>query len=123
MEKIQIPYQRDDTVSGEIIKVLKKDSKYGNVYYDVQFKLLETGSFYRSCIYTACRNFSNWNDLLIVGNVLSRLRLIEKYGKIFIDADSFPILMRKGGPEVIHDFRLIRKAMRKEPVILQMELF
>lgn len=106
------------TVSGEIIKILKKESKYGNTYFDVQFKLLNTGSFYRSCVYTSCRNFSNWDSLLKVGNMLSNLKLITIYGKLFVDADSFPVLIRKANPEI----KQLKPIYRKKEV-LQMELF
>lgn len=107
-----------NTVSGEIIKILDKKSKYGNIYFDVHFKLIDTGSFYRSCIYTLCRNYSNWKDFLQVGNILSDLKLITKYGKLFIDADSFPVLIRSGNPN-IQSF----KTERNERKILQGSLF
>lgn len=80
-------------INGEIIKIIEKKSKYGNIYFDVQFKLLGTGSFYRCCVYTQCRNFIRWENKLKVGNILSNLDLITKYGKTFIDADSFPELV------------------------------
>ena len=106
------------TVSGEIIKRLEKESKYGSNYFDVQFKLLESGSFYRSCIYTACRNYSNWKDFLEAGNVLSNLKLITIYGKLFIDADSSPVLIRKGNPEIKQ-----MKPIYRKTEILQMQMF
>jgi len=87
-------------MKAEIIKIIEKESKYGSIYLDVQFKMIDTGSFYRSCIYKACRNFSNWINLLQVGNILSNLNLITKYGKLFIDADSFPVLIRSGIPDI-----------------------
>jgi len=106
-------------VSGEIIRILKKESKYGNDYYDVQFKLLQTGSFLRSCIYTGCRNFTNWKNLLQVGNILSNLKLIDKFGRVFVDADSIPNLIKRGDPGINQELRHIRK----QNEILQGSLF
>lgn len=97
-----------ETVSGEIIEILEKESKYGSTYFDVHFKMINTGSFYRSCVYTECRNYSNWKNLLHVGNILSNLKLITKYGKLFIDADSCPLLMRSGNPLIKHKLKSVR---------------
>ncbi len=110
MQKNQIS---NSTVSGEIIKILEKESKYGDIYFDIHFRLLKTGSFYRSCIYPYCRNFSNWTGLLSIGNVLSNLELIWKKGRLFIDADSIPLLIRKGKPEAKQDLKPVTKQVMK----------
>lgn len=116
--------QSSDTVSGEIIRIFKKKSKYGNIYYDVHFKLLNTGSFYRSCIYPECRNFSNWETLLSVGNILKDLELFySKSGKLMINADSWPVLIRKANPEANQNLRPIRKPDPIIPEVIQCNLF
>lgn len=96
-------------MTGEIIKILEKESKFGKDYYDCLFKMKDTGSFLRSCIYTGCRNFANWKELLKVGNVISNLKLIDRFGRVFVDADSQPILLRKGNPGINNELRPIRK--------------
>jgi cytidylate kinase len=105
-------------MQGEIIKILEKKSKYGSDYFDVHFKLLESGSFYRSCIYTACRNYSHWKDFLKIGNVFSNLNLTLKYGKYFIDADCKPELIRNGNTEILKV-----NPIKKQNHNLQMSLF
>lgn len=87
-------------VSGELIKILPKKSNFGSLYYDCLFKMVLTGSCFRSCIYTKCRNFENWKNYLEVGNILGNLKLISKYKKLFVDADSFSVLIRKANPEI-----------------------
>lgn len=92
-------------MQGELIRVIEKQSKYGKEYFDCLFKMKNTGSFIRSCIYSGCRNFANWKNILQIGNVFSGLQIIEKYGKLFIDADSIPILIRQGDPGINQELR------------------
>lgn len=106
-------------MNGEIIRIIEKESKYGKIYFDVLFKMEKTGSCFRSCIYTGCRNFTNWKDLLKVGNILKNLELIWKFGKLFIDADSFPELIRKGNPEYSQYTKPKRKNLEVQEVLFK----
>lgn len=109
-----------NAVTGEIIKSLKKHSKYGGIYYDVHFKLLITGNFYRSCVYMDSRNFVNWKHLLKVGNILENLQFMEtKYHIVFIDTDSMPYLLRKANADIVE----FRHKVTKPINVLQEGLF
>ncbi len=110
-------------VEGEIIKILTKKSKYGDIYYDVHFRLQESGSFVRSCVYTRCRNYRNWIGLLKVGNILENLQLFEtKFHKLFVDADSFPLLVRKGNPEIKENLKPIKKSKSHQNSLFESRL-
>ena len=105
--------ENNETVSGKIIKVLDRKSKYGKNYFDVLFQMTATGSYLRSCIYTECRNYERWEDLLEVGNVIGGLELIYIEKRLFVDADSYPFLKEKtkfkSEPEKVHTAPAISK--------------
>lgn len=70
----------------EIIKISKKQSRYGGFFYLVCFKSLE-GKSYISYIYKSMRNYKRWRKVLNVGTILSGLKVL-KTRKNIIDADS-----------------------------------
>lgn len=114
-----------DTVTGEITKILKKESRYGGTYYDVHFRIIPSGNFYRSCVYENCKNFNQWQHLLKVGNILENLQLIEtKYHKVFVDADSLPVLSRQASPDELQEKLMsFGNSIRKVKTQLQESLF
>ncbi len=99
MQNNQIPNKSSSPVTAEIIRITKKPSKFGGIFYDVIFRFEQSRNCYRGCIYEDCRNFVNWRGLLNVGNILKNLDLIPKYGKLIVDADSQPLLIRAGSQE------------------------
>lgn len=80
-----------------LLKVVERESKYGDKFYYAFFKGTD-GKSYRSCLYPNMRNFSKWKDLvdryIDSHNSCEKAvlkNLVVRGGSNQIDADSYPV--------------------------------
>jgi len=69
-----------------LMKLEKRPSRYGGVFYYAFFKTSDGKSVY-TCLYERMRNYKRWKKVLKVGTVFSKLKLV-KGKKNLVDADS-----------------------------------
>lgn len=70
-----------------IIKIQKKQSRYGGYFYYCFFKDVSGQQTYYTCLFPKMRNFARWKKVMDVGTTLSNLTLVKGKDKL-IDADS-----------------------------------
>jgi len=72
----------------KLIKIKKKQSRFGGFFYYAFFKGTDGKSYY-SCIFPRMRNYRRWKNVMKVGLVFKGLKLFKKGNRPnLIDADS-----------------------------------
>ena len=84
-----------------------KNSRNGNAFLRVEFKL-ENGTWAKTDLCPNFRNYSRWENLLKVGNILSNLT--QRSNKE-INADSYPKLVMPEQPKFRYEYDKKRNTM------------
>ena len=81
-------------MKGTIYKIddLKEALKYKGIAFKRVYFEMEDKSWAKTDIVPTFRNYPRWKDLLVVGNIIGGLKLLNPKT---VDADSFPILIKK----------------------------
>lgn len=90
-------------MTGKIVKIdeLKQSRNRGEIFKRVYFEIaMVDGStkWAKTDLVPSFRNYKHWKDMLIVGNVLTGLRLKQNQT---VDADCRPTLIKKATPDIV----------------------